>query len=252
MINEREGEDHAIQASTCLNKCSVNVRESMKFGCMNVRGLNVGKYEDVTKELYEWNFDLVGLTETHLRDDVQVDGSEYMMIGRGRKAQDRLGGGVAVLLKKDKNFKVEKLDVGSCDMSEDILAVRVECAGEQGKNERFVVVVVYMTVMGERAVRENNRKYSILKKFVREYSGEKVMIMGDMNAHLGMLGEQMNQNGEMLAEFIDEMNLENLNETLAEGRVTWNARDQMSAIDYVLVNGRMRENVARMWIDEDG
>ena len=28
----------------------------------------------------------------------------------------------------------------------------------------------------------------------------------------------------MLMEFMDEMNLENLNETLAEGRVTWSAR----------------------------
>ena len=62
----------------------------------------------------------------------------------------------------------------------------------------------------------------------------------------------MNRNGEMLAEFIDEMNLENLNQTLADGRVTWSARNQESAIDYVLVNGKMRESVARMWIDEDG
>ena len=79
-----------------------------------------------------------------------------------------------------------------------------------------------------------------------------MMVVGDMNAHLGMLGEPMNQNGEMLAEFIDEMNLDNLNETLAEGHVTWSARNQESAIDFVLVNGKMRESVTRMWIDEDG
>ena len=34
--------------------------------------------------------------------------------------------------------------------------------------------------------------------------------------------------------------------------MTWSARNQESAIDYVLVNGRMRERVARMWVDEDG
>ena len=44
------------------------------------------------------------------------------------------------------------------------------------------------------------------------------MVMDDMNAHLGMLGEPVNWNGEMLVEFIVEMNLENLNETLPEGR----------------------------------
>ncbi|XP_050718462.1 uncharacterized protein LOC126999703 [Eriocheir sinensis] len=81
---------------------------------------------------------------------------------------------------------------------------------------------------------------------------ERVIVMGDMNAHTGMLGERINRNGEMLAEFVSEMNLENLNETLAEGRVTWSARNQESAIDYVLVNGRMRECVSRMWIDEEG
>ena len=55
-----------------------------------------------------------------------------------------------------------------------------------------------------------------------------------------------------LGEFASEMDLENLNETLAEGHVTWSARNQESAIDYVLVNGRMREIVSRMWIDEEG
>ncbi|MPC58795.1 hypothetical protein E2C01_052804 [Portunus trituberculatus] len=34
-------------------------------------------------------------------------------------------------------------------------------------------------------------------------------------------------------------------------RVTWCARNQESAIDYTLVNGRMREIVGRMLIDED-
>lgn len=78
------------------------------------------------------------------------------------------------------------------------------------------------------------------------------MVMGDMNAHIGMLGERINQNGEMLNEFVYDMDLENLNETIGDGRVTWSARGQESAIDYVLVNGRMREIVSRMWIDENG
>ena len=54
-----------------------------------------------------------------------------------------------------------------------------------------------------------------------------------MNAYLGMLRERVNQKGEMLAEFIDEMDLENLNETLAEGHVTWSGRNQDSTIDFV-------------------
>ncbi|MPC22530.1 hypothetical protein E2C01_015547 [Portunus trituberculatus] len=62
----------------------------------------------------------------------------------------------------------------------------------------------------------------------------------------------MNRNGEMLDAFVDETDVENRNETLAEGRVTWCARNQESAIDYMLVNRRMREIVDLIWIDEDG
>ncbi|MPC70509.1 hypothetical protein E2C01_064759 [Portunus trituberculatus] len=56
----------------------------------------------------------------------------------------------------------------------------------------------------------------------------------------------------MLEEFVDEIELENLNVALAEGRVTRNAREHESAIDYMLVNERMREIVLHVWIDEDG
>ena len=224
----------------------------MKFGCVNVRGWGLGKYEDVCKEFLEWKFDLIGVTETHLKGDIRIDEGEYVMIGKGRKKQDKSGGGVAFLHRKEGNYKVDEIDVGDNEMSEDVLAVRVECMDQHEQMVKFIVVVVYMTVEGGRAARENWMKLDAIRKVLRENAGERVMVMGDMNAHLGMLGEQMNGNGEMLADFIDEMNLENLNETLAEGRVTWSARDQTSAIDYVLVNGRMREYVTRMWIDEDG
>ncbi|KAG0714930.1 hypothetical protein GWK47_013130 [Chionoecetes opilio] len=123
--------------------------------------------------------------------------SEYEMIGKGRKKQEKLGGGVAFLHRKEGNLKVDEIDVGNSAMSEDVLAARVECLGQNDVEKKFIVIVVYMTVE-------------------------------------------------------DELELENLNETVAEGRVTWNARNQESAIDYVLVNGKMRESVARMWIDEEG
>ena len=41
-------------------------------------------------------------------------------------------------------------------------------------------------------------------------------MMGAMNVHIGILGEQMNRNGEMFEEFVDE-ELENLYVTMPEG-----------------------------------
>ena len=236
----KEGREDVKQGSECL-----------RMGCLNVRGWGISKFEDVSNELNKWNVEIMGLTETHLRDDVRMEGEEYVMIGKGRQKQETRGG-VALLHRKSKGLRVEQINVGNSAASEDILAARIECESLNGKPVSMITVVVYMTVESERARRENRDKYEILRKIVREHNREKVIIMGDMNGHIGMLGERMNRNGEMLDEFVDEMNLENLNMTIAEGRVTWSARNNESAIDYVLVNKNMRESVSRMWIDEDG
>ena len=53
-------------------------------------------------------------------------------------------------------------------------------------------------------------------------------------------------------EFVDDNCLENLNVTRADGRVTWAARGQQSAIDFVLSNRLASEHVSNMWIDEEG
>ena len=90
-----------------------------------------------------------------------------------------------------------------------------------------------MTRQGVRAARENEIKYKIVKTITRENMNGKVIVMGGMNGHIGLLDEPVNENDERLNEFVYEMNLENLNVAIAEGCVTWSARGQKSAIDYV-------------------
>lgn len=106
----------------------------------------------ISAELNDWQFDLVDLTETHMDD------GEYVMIGKGQDKQERIGGGVAVMYRKDRNFRMERLELCKCAMSEDILAMRVECTGDWNMSERFVVIVVYITVEDERAGCENKTK----------------------------------------------------------------------------------------------
>ena len=62
-----------------------DIHQAMKFKCVNVRGWGIGKFDDACKELNEWKLDVVGMTETHLRDEVRMYSSEYVMIGKGRK-----------------------------------------------------------------------------------------------------------------------------------------------------------------------
>ena len=43
-------------------------KKSMRLGCVNVRGRNVGKMEDLCVEWNKWDFDVVGVSETQLRE----------------------------------------------------------------------------------------------------------------------------------------------------------------------------------------
>ena len=69
------------------------------------------------------------------------------------------------------------------------------------------------------------------------------MVMGDMNGHIWILGEEINGNGQLLMDFTEEHYMENLNATMALGRVTWSGNRSESAIDFILVNEKARRRI---------
>lgn len=57
----------------------------MNISCIHVRGQGTGKLDDRSRKMDEWNFDLVGVTETHLKEDTRVDGEVFAVTRKGRK-----------------------------------------------------------------------------------------------------------------------------------------------------------------------
>ena len=45
---------------------------------------------------------------------------------------------------------------------------------------------------------ESRTKYDILNRFVSQHENEKILVMGDMNGHIGLLGERENANEKLL------------------------------------------------------
>ena len=119
----------------------------------------------------------------------------------------------------DAGIEVEGLYVGKCEMSEDILAAKLEYKGGKEK-ESFLVVVCYMSVEGTGARAENERKYIIVQRIVEQSKGETMIMMGDMNGHIGILGEEVNGNSQLLRDFAEVNELKILNLTMGEGKVT--------------------------------
>ncbi|KAF2364053.1 Endonuclease/exonuclease/phosphatase [Trinorchestia longiramus] len=80
------------------------------------------------------------------------------------------------------------------------------------------------------------------------YSRFLVIVMGDMNGHVGILGEKVNENGRLI-DFCEEKEFENLNVTIRNGLHTSESKEWKAAIDYVLVNHEARQHVREMYLD---
>ena len=130
---------------------------------MNVRGWDVGKMEDLSREMNEWNIDVACVTETQLRERVELESESFRMRGKGSSKQQRKGGGVGIMVKLDIGVDIEEIDVGECEMSEDIVAIRLEYT-EGRDRERIILIVCYMTVERAEARTENERKYIIVER----------------------------------------------------------------------------------------
>ena len=81
---------------------------------------------------------------------------------------------------------------------------------------------------------------------------ELVFIIGDFNAHVGIIGEQeLNYNGKMVLGIMTENNKIMLNETdKCRGTYTWSRGQSNSVIDFVLVNSLAFGICDQMDIDE--
>ena len=216
-----------------------------------MNGWGVGKYEDMCDEMHECGLDIIGLNETHLRDRIEMNSNpdRYKMIGKGRNIWKKQGGGVGVLIRNSLPVSIEEIEVNDCMECEDILVLKIQPVGHKDK-ECMLLIICYMTTSGESAMNDNVNKYESIRKIIGLHKEKKIILMGDMNGHIGLLGEPVNNNGRLLLDFSEELNLEILNLTMGERCPTWNARGQVSAVDYFLVNENARQNVERMWVDD--
>ena len=81
---------------------------------------------------------------------------------------------------------------------------------------------------------------------------ELVFIMGDFNAHVGIIGEQeLNYNRKIVLDIMTENNMIMLNDTdKCKGTYTWSRGQSKSVIDFVLVNSLDLGICDQMDIDE--
>ena len=224
----------------------------IKIGYININGINITSTIDLEEECKDHELEIIGITETHLRNKSKWDGTHYRLEAKGREKRNKKEGGVALMINKHNDWETEEIDLGNSDDQEDMLVWSV--TNKKLKIKQFIIICVYMTTGNKNEIiQENRRKYNIIKTVIKENKEKSILIMGDMNAHIGILGEKINKNGELLLAFTEENYLEIGNITMAKGKVTWSRKGgkEKSAIDFIIMNDHMKSRMQEKIIDEE-
>ena len=119
---------------------------------------------------------------------------------------------------------------------------------------KVTIILIYLSVIRSASERKSNQE--IMTEIGRGIShcddDEFVFIMGDFNAHVGIIGDQkLNYNGKIVLDIMTENNMIMLNDTdKCTGTYTWSRGQSKSVIDFVLVNSLSLGICDQMDLDE--
>ena len=218
----------------------------------NIQCLNQVKYT-ILEEAYLGNGSLnniVCLTETQLKED-NIRMSENVISHnamRDAKGDEKKGGGLMILHRKNKRINFDKIENGN----KNLLEMEGECYGLKIR----IVLAYFDTDKSKEGGQKRNKalKTEIEKAMKKaKEKDEAILVLGDFNGHIGLLGHQkQNQHGKIILKWIEEDGLTLLNlDEKCEGIYTWSRGDQKSVIDYALVNRKMYNHFVEMKIDEN-
>ena len=193
----------------------------MKIGCWNVRTLldreDSGRPERrtalVAKELQRYSIDIAALSETRLADEGSLEeiGSGYIFYWYGKSEEERRESGAGFAIKKEIVPMLEELPSGYNDR---IMTLRLPLT-----NNRYATFIsVYAPTMTN-SPEVKSSFYENLKSVILNVSkDDKLILLGDLNARVGMdyetwnpLGHygvgKMNENGMRLLQLCNELDL---------------------------------------------
>ena len=225
-------------------------RAKFMIRLLNVRGLTDGKYGELElKYLREGKeYNILCLTETQQKiEKVKIADGLYnhtMM----RETNDKGGGGLQVIGREDRRVDWKEVKGGRC---KDIMILEGKCFGMSIR-----LILAYFDVGKKKTGDDAGRNRKIraeIEKAMEENTSEGLMVLGDFNAHLKRLdGRRTDENGKMVLEWIDKLNLILLNgDEKCKGTYTRVEGNTKTAIDMVMVNKKMYEACEEMIIDED-
>ena len=192
------------------------------------------------------------LVETHLTGRCGISLPNYKNISYCNRQRGK-GGGLIIAVREDSDICMIVTDI---DVEKEQMWVKI-----QNANMSFNLGIMYGLHETRCSDEEIDEWFFKLESSISKWVDEPVIIVGDMNAHIGNDGSgiegnnsDINKNGKWWRSIIERRNLILINGTdLCCGKWTRNASDgKNSILDLVLCNEKMNNTVKSMQIDEVG
>lgn len=225
-------------------------KDYITLGFINCRGLDIEKRDVIPRECKEWGIDVFGLAELHTLDEDGIIG-DYRINGRGQLQEDEGYNGVGLMVKQ--NSGIEMYEAVELNKHAESLKVegRIITHSITIGPRTIYITIVYNKPEG-RNIDKRKKFYKELKRIGGIMKDKKAewIIMGDFNAHIGILGEQVRSNGDMLLDWVIEydLNIKNLD---IEPIETWRQGLTRSTIDYIIMNDEAQEHYVSMTVDSE-
>ena len=254
-------------------------KNSLKTSFLNVDGLSETKLEDITNTVLSTSPDVFFLLETKRREeeigiDISVPGYELSEIKRSDLSGDRAGGGIAIytktsegLLLKHHNPVIESADFEFVQNERFWLTI-------DSLNCKTAICGVYMgcQLNNDDHGEWNDSIYWVLRKECEALrsSGYRVVLLGDMNAHVGdVLGQgvpgnnsDVNRNGNRFLSFLNDCDMQHINghlripgditSKICSGIWTRQRGNSRSVLDYASISSEHMSTVISMNVDDSG
>ena len=224
-------------------------KKKLSLGTLNVRGCNMSEKKCMIVDMFkERKLDVLALCETKVkgRGVLEWEGQHVIVSGVNERCIAREG--VALILTGRLWGRVVEYK----SVSSRLVWVKLKFG-----RENLIIISVYGPGM-EKSENERDRFWDCLNDCLRNFEGERVVVLGDMNAKVGdreidgITGKfgvpGVNENGEKLVEMCAERDLIVGNTWFQKKMIhkyTW-VRDngeERSLIDYVLVDKQMKKRL---------
>ena len=127
----------------------------------------------------------------------------------------------------------------------------VDCTNPDILVGKFILILIYFATAADNA--RTNLIEKELYKQIEKFSNRNLSVLGDFNAHIGLIGKQkLDRNGKKVLNLMEHFNLSLLNlENTCIGQTTWEQNEYKSTIDFIMTNLSMYSAFETMLIDEN-